>query len=552
VYNENDVDVSLVRLFTARIELGEFDAEAQVPWVTAARQRLAPGTWTNADTNNAVTETPQRLALARSVAEQSIVLLKNQATAGGRPLLPLSVPATGAYRVAVVGSYANPSSMYLGGYSSIQGAPGVANEVNGYQGLAAAIRAINPEATVDHLPGTVPGDINTVDSASVAAAAGYDAVIVYAGTDNTTGSEAKDRTSLDLPGAQASLISQVAAANPHTVVYLETLGQVDLAGFAGTVPAILWSSYNGQQKGAALADVLTGATNPSGHLPFSWYANLNQLPAIGDYGLRPTATTLGRTYQYFTGDVTYPFGYGLSYTTFRYADLRVDRSRVDADGEIRVSVDVTNTGARAGADVIQVYATTPDAPAALQRPKKRLAAFQKVSLQPHRTRRLTFTVKIADLAFFDQSANHFQVDQGRYGLQLGSSSADTDVQQQAFVIVTGTLHPTPAVVTAKPVMAGDAAQGIAQRVFFPAGSRIDPQLTVALRDETVIGYGTLGHSTPLPAGMRIRYDSDHPDVVSAGRAGLRTRHSGVATVTVTVSYRGGTARGSFVVLVPRS
>jgi beta-glucosidase len=402
---------------------------------------------------------------------------------------------------------------------------------------------------VDFLPGTTPGNINAVDPASVAAAAGYDAVVVYAGTDQSTATEGRDRTSLALPGAQAELISQVAAANPHTIVYLETLGQVDLSSFASGAPAIVWSSYNGQQKGAALADVLTGAVNPSGHLPFTWYANLNQLPTIGDYGIRPTATTLGRTYQYYTGDVTYPFGYGLSYTSFRYSDPRVDRTRVDADGEIRVIVGVANTGAVPGSDVVQLYVTTPDAPAALERPTKRLAGFQKVSLRPRETKWLTFTVKVADLAFFDQSGNRFQVDQGRYGLQLASSSADTDVRQQAFVTVTGTLHPIPAVVTAKPVMAGDAAQGIVQRVIFPVSSPIDPQLTVALSDESLAGYVTRGQSTPLPAGMRISYDSDHPDVVSAGPDGLRTRHSGVATVTMTVRYHGGVAKGSFVVLV---
>ena len=141
VYNEGDVDTSVVRLFTARIETGEFDAENSVPWVRAARARLAPGTWTNSDANNAVTETPDRLALDQKVADQSLVLLKNSGN-----LLPLKVPAKGAYRVAVMGAYANPSSLYLGGYSSNQGAPGVAKEVNAYQGVKAAIQKIDPAA----------------------------------------------------------------------------------------------------------------------------------------------------------------------------------------------------------------------------------------------------------------------------------------------------------------------------------------------------------------------------------------------------------------------
>ncbi|MFD0522608.1 glycoside hydrolase family 3 C-terminal domain-containing protein [Paractinoplanes durhamensis] len=522
IYNENDVDVSLVRLLTARIATGEFDAEAQVPWVAAARARLAPGTWTNADTNAAVTETPERLAMAREVAGESTVLLKND-----RGLLPLRVPATGAYRVAVIGTYANPPTMYLGGYSSIQGSAGVAKSVTTYAGVRAAVLAANPDATVDYLPASDP-----------AAAAGYDVVIVHAGTDDTTAREAHDRADLALPGGQAELIAQVVAANPRTVVYLETVGQVDLPP---GVPAVLWSSYNGQQKGAALADVLTGAVNPSGHLPFTWYADLAQLPPIGDYAIRPTATTLGRTYQYFTGDVTYPFGHGLSYTRFRYGNVRVDRHRVDADGTILVSADVTNVGRTTGADVAQLYVRTP---AAADRPKQRLAGFRKITLRPGQTSQVTFRVSVPSLAYFDEAAGRYRVDPGRYELRVADSSAGRG--SRANVAVTGTLHAVPEVVTPRPVAVGDAALGISQRVVFGTGSRIDPQLTVSLTDETLAGYRTLGDSTPLPAGMRVRYTSNRPDVVSADLVALQP---GVATVTATVDYRGRTARGTFVVLV---
>lgn len=550
-YNENDVDVSVVRLFAARISLGEFDAEATVPWVAAARARLAPGTWTNSDANNAVTETPARLAMARSVADQSLVLLKNQNVAGKNgtsPLLPLQVRNSGSYKVAVIGQYANPTNMYLGGYSSNQGAAGVAKEVNGYNGLKTAIQKVNPGATVDFLPGT-SADFKTVDADSVAKAAGYDAVIVYAGTDAKTADEDTDRTSLALPGAQSSLISQVTAANKNTIVYLETMGAVDVTGFAKSVPALLWSSYNGQRKGDALADVVLGSYNPSGRLPFSWYADLSQLPAVGDYTIRPTATDAGRTYQYFTGNVSYPFGYGLSYASFKYSALKVDNKKVDANGNVKVSVKVTNTSAVDGTDVAQLYATTPDASAPLQRPIKRLETFQKVSLKAHQSKRITLTVAVPKLAFFNQTANRYEVDRGRYGLQVASSSAASAVAQQAIITVSGSLKPTPAVVTAKPVAQGDTAKGIAQRVYFPANTAIDPQLTVSLSDESIFGYITLGQSTQLPDGMTVKYSTNRSSVVSvkSGRTALRTSHSGVATVTATVSYHGKTATGTFVV-----
>jgi len=551
-YNIGDVDTSLVRLFTARIETGEFDAEAEVPWVARARAELGGTTWVNSNANNAVTETPQRLEQARESADQSLVLLKNSAPAGGRgPLLPLKVPSSGPYRLAVIGYFAHPQSLYLGGYSSIQAAAGAANNVDSYQGIKAAVQAIDPSAQVDYYPGVTGGttaaSLTTVDQASVAAAKNYNAVVVVVGTDSTTGSEGNDRTTLALPGAQASMIQQVEAANPDTIVYMETMGEVDTSPFQASTPALLWSSYNGQRQGQALADVLLGRADPSGHLPFTWYASQSQIPPITDYGIRPTATTDGRTYMYFTGDVTWPFGYGLSYADFRYSHLAVSRGHVDANGSVTVSADVTDTSPVAGSTVAQLYATTPGAPAALQRPAKRLEGFQKVALGPGQTRRVSFTVKVPDLAFFNETANRYQVDDGLYGLQLGTSSAD--IAQQGFLDVTGALRPVPSEVTAQPVMPGDAASGVAQRVFFPVGASITPEVTVSLSDQSLWGYITKGQSTPLPAGMTVRYTSDRPDVVSAGRAGsvLRAVGAGPATVTVTVRYHGRAATGTFVV-----
>jgi beta-glucosidase len=544
IYNAGDVDVSLVRLFTARIRTGEFDAEAQVPWVRAARARLAPGTWTNSDANGAVTETADRLALDQRVAGQSLVLLKNTAVNGAK-VLPLRVPHSGAYRVAVMGAYANPSSLYLGGYSSNQGPAGAAKEVNAYQGVKAAIQQIDGAATVDFYPGVTGTKLDTVDPASVAAAKNYDAVIVVAGTDASTADEDSDRKTLALPGAQSSLISQVAAQNPRTVVYLETMGQVDVGDFQGQVPAMLWSSYNGQRQGAALADVLLGAVNPSGRLPFSWYRGLDQLPAIGDYAIRPSATSPGRTYMYFTGDVTYPFGYGLSYSDFTYSHLRTART-ADANGTLRVTADVTNHGSAAGDTVPQLYVSTPFAPASAQRPIKRLVAFDKVTVAPHRTKRISMTVRVPAFAFYDEAAGKYKVDPGTYELQLGASSAS--IAARASVRVGGTLRPAPSVLTAKPVQTGDAAQGVVQRVMFDRNIAVDPQLTVSMGDGSLFGYVTRGASVALPKGLTVTYRSDRPQVVSAGRT-IRTAGPGVATVTATVHYNGKSASTTFVVHV---
>jgi beta-glucosidase len=550
-YNIGDVDTSLVRLFTARIETGEFDAESQVPWVAKARAALGGVPWTN-NPDSAITETPQRLRLAQNTADQSIVLLKNSAPAsGGNPLLPLKIPSTGPYKLAVMGYFAHPQSLYLGGYASIQTGPGAANNVDAYDGIKAAVQKINPDAQVDFYPGVTGGTtaatLTTVDAASVAAAKNYNAVVVVIGTDSSTGSEGNDRTSLAAPGAQASMISQIEAANPNTIVYMETMGDVDTSSFLSATPALLWSSYNGQRQGAALADVLLGTADPSGHLPFTWYADQNQLPPITDYTLQPTATTDGRTYMYFTGSVTWPFGYGLSYTDFRYSHLRVNRGNVNANGRVTVSADVTNTGNVAGATVAQLYAATPGAPASMQLPDKRLESFRKVELAPGQTKHITFTVSAPELSFFSDAANKYVAYDGQYALQLGSSSSD--IAQQALITVRGALDPVPSVVTVQAVTPGDAAQGVVQRVFFTAGATIAPEITVSLSDQSLVGYVTKGESTPLPPGMTVRYSTDHPDVVSVSHGGtvLTAVGTGPATITATVRYHGATATGSVVV-----
>jgi beta-glucosidase len=550
-YNIGDVDTSLVRLFTARIETGEFDAESTVPWVNKARAELGGTTWTNSPANEAITETAQRLQQAQESADQALVLLKNSKPAGSsNPLLPLKIPSSGPYKLAVVGYFAHPQSLYLGGYSSIQSGQGAANNVDSYEGIEAAVQAINPDAQVDFYPGVTGGTtaarLTTVDPASIAAAKDYNAVVAVVGTDASTGTEGVDRTSLALPGAQASMVSQLEAANPNTIVYMETMGDVDTSPFLSTTPALLWSSYNGQRQGAALADVLLGKVDPSGHLPFTWYGNQDQLPPTTDYTLQPTATTDGRTYMYFTGDVSWPFGYGLSYAKFQYSHLTTSTNHVNANGSVTVSADVTNTSRVAGATVVQLYASTPGAPASLQLPDKRLETFKKISLRPGQTERVTFTVSVPDLAFFSDSANKYQAYDGLFDLQLSTSSSD--IALQAPIRVSGVLDPTPSTVTVQPVLPGDAAADVAQQVFFPVGSTIVPQLTVALSDDSLYGYIVKGQSTPLPRGLTVRYSSDRPGTVRVGPGGsLRAVVAGPATITATVKYRGKTVTGTFVV-----
>ncbi|MBV8998678.1 MAG: glycoside hydrolase family 3 C-terminal domain-containing protein, partial [Solirubrobacterales bacterium] len=571
-FNVNDMDTSLVRLYAARMQLGEFDNVANEPWVKAARAQLPPGTWTNSDANNAVTETPARLQLARKVADRGFVLLKNAGTTlkngTSGTVLPMHVPSSGPFKVAVIGYLANPTprgevgstgaaagAMYLGGYASDQGAPGNANEVTPYQGLKKAIQAINPSATVDFYNGftgtpTNASQLTTIDQNAVNAAANYDYVIVYTGTDDSTANEFVDRTTMALPGVQADLINAVAAKNPNTAAVIESIGQVDVDSFRDNVPSLLWTSYNGQRKGDALADVVLGNYNPSGHLPFTWYENASDLPALDDYSIRPSSSSMGRTYMYYRGPESFPFGYGLSYTSFKTSNLRVDRSNLDANGAFHVSVDVTNTGSVAGKDLVQLYISTPDAPASMQLPIKRLEGFQQVELDPGQTKSVTLTVSVPKLAFFNQSSNRYEVYDGRYGVEIASSTADSDILAQRDVTVSGGLTPVPSVLTAQPTMLGDAQRGIQSRVIYPENATVIPQLTVSMNDESLFGFIEPGQSKRFPAGMRFTFSSDHPDVVAVEWGStIRTLRNGVATITAKVTYRGVTRSTQFVVRV---
>lgn len=558
-FTENDVDTSLVRLFTARMKLGEFDDANNVSWITSARQRVPQGTWTNSNSNNAVTETPERLAMAKEVGEKSIVLLKNNETTkkdgSNGKLLPVKVPASGSFNVAVIGYFANPGSIYLGGYSSVQGAAGAAKEINAYNGIKNAVTAINPNATVNYYKGFTDTSTNAsallnVDPAAVDAAKDADLVIVYAGTDSGTAGESSDRRDISLPGAQASLIQQVGQANPNTIAVLETVGQVEVTSFEPSVSAMVWSCFNGERKGDALADVLLGNYNPSGRLPFIWYQSNSQIPDIADYTLRPTDTNPGRTYMYSKEALSYPFGYGLSYTNFSYSNLKVDNKSLTANDTFNVSVDVTNNGTVDGNEVAELYVNTPDADAALQRPIKRLEGFQKVYLKAGETKTVNMSVKVADLAFFDEAQNKYVVDNGRYGIQISKSSADNDIQLQDFVQITGALNPVLNVVTVKPTQEGDQTQDIPQRVYFDKNKVVIPQITAAMNDETLYGYIEKGKSKPLPEGMTVSYTSSRPSVVSVDDKGvIKTVAGGVATITAAVTYQGVSKTADFVVYV---
>jgi beta-glucosidase len=192
------------------------------------------------------------------------------------------------------------------------------------------------------------------------------------------------------------------------------------------LPAILHMTHNAQEMGTAIAEVLFGDYNPGGRLVETWPKSLDQVPAMMDYDIRH-----GRTYMYFRGDPLYPFGYGLSYTTFRYSKLRVSGGRLAANGKVTVSVDVTNTGTRTGDEVVQLY--VKHLKSAVDRPAKELRGFRRVTLGPDETKTVEIPLAADALAYWDTGRKRWALEQGEVELMVGGSSADTKLSKTLHV-----------------------------------------------------------------------------------------------------------------------
>jgi beta-glucosidase len=229
------------------------------------------------------------------------------------------------------------------------------------------------------------------------------------------GREGRDREIITL--AQEQLIKQVYAVNPKTVVILVSSFPFAINWTESNIPAILHMAHSSQDEGTALASVLFGDYNPGGRLVTTWPKSVDQLPAMMDYDIRH-----GRTYMYFKGDPLYPFGYGLSYTTFSYANLKSSSPTLASDSAITVSVDVTNTGSRTGDEVVQLY--VKHLKSSVQRPDEELKGFQRVTLKPNETRTVQIPLKAANLAFWDEKQAQFKVEADRVKLMIGNSSRD--------------------------------------------------------------------------------------------------------------------------------
>lgn len=369
-------------------------------------------------------EAPEHLAAARDVARKSIVLLKNTGS-----LLPLDPKVR---RIAVIGWLAGDKDTPLGNWRG-QARPDSA--ISLLEGIRAAV---SPRTVVDYAEGAkvtigdrhafMDSQYNTTDRsgfrAAVAAARKADVVVLALGEDAWQTGEGRSQTDIGLKGLQQELFAAVSAANPRTVVVLMNGRPLVLGPVAEQAPALVEAWHLGSQAGHAIADVLFGQYNPSGKLPASFPRTVGQCPIY--YAHKNTGRPIpgdGRVFwSHYTDTLNtplFPFGFGLSYTTFQLSAPRLSATAIGPRDTLQVTATVTNTGSRAGAEVVQLY--TRDLVGSETRPVKELKGFRKIELQPGESREVVFPLTSADLAYF-APRGRWEAEPGEFQVFVGNSS----------------------------------------------------------------------------------------------------------------------------------
>ncbi len=408
----SEIDQALRRKFRIEIKLGLLDPPGMVPYTAIRQTGDQPAPWNTAHDRSV----SQKLAL------ESVVLLKNQ-----NNFLPLD--RSKIHSIAVIGPLADVvHGDWYGGTPPYAVTPleGIRSEVG-------------PYVRINYVPYNSPQD----EVAAVQAARNSDVAIVVIGNDPTCGDqgqawvntpdggntlpcttpsdgrEGRDRESIHL--AQEQIAKQIFYVNPRTVEILVSSFPFAINWSQANLPAILHMAQSSQDEGTALAKVLFGDADPGGHLVDTWPSSASQLPPLMDYDIRD-----GHTYMYFKGQPLYPFGFGLSYTTFKYSNLRAGSSHLAKDGAITISVDVANTGQRAGDAVVQLYVHYPHS--AVARPGEELEGFQRVSVPTGQSKTVQIALPAQRLAYWDNHAQALKVEATTIVLMAGDSSADLPLQ----------------------------------------------------------------------------------------------------------------------------
>jgi beta-glucosidase len=383
-----DVDRALARVLRVGFRLGAFDPPEMNPYSKITAD---------------IIRSPEHLKLSLQTALESMTLLSNR-----NNFLPLK--KENLKSVAVIGP-AGDAAFETGNY---YGTP--ARKVTPVQGLK---EALGPDVKVEYEQGS--GFTEVADPALIARAADLarrsDVAIVFLGTNLRVEAEGRDRRDLNLPGAQEQLLEAVYTANPKTILVLMNAGPLAVTWANDHLPAILDAWYPGEAGGTAIAQVLLGDYNPGGHLPYTVYANLDGVPPQNEYDV-----SKGFTYLYFKGVPLYPFGHGLSYTQFKYSDLKLSQAKAATTGKIEVSFDLQNAGSRAGSEVAQLY--VHQMKSNVVQPIKSLRGFQRVMLEPGETKHITISLPASQLSYYDVLTHKFIVAPGMFKVMIGSSAED--------------------------------------------------------------------------------------------------------------------------------
>jgi len=415
--SEAAIDRAVRRLFTARFRLGMFDPPEMVPYAQIPIE---------------VNDSPDHRALALQAARESVVLLKNE-----YDLLPLNKDIKS---IAIIGPNADSVEVLLGNY---YGMPSRA--VTPLEGIQAKVP---PGTEVLHAQGCDVIDESTGGyAAAVAMAERADVVIFVAGiSQRIEGEEGQregvsggmrskgDRTDLGLPRVQGELLKAIHATGIPVVVVLINGSALSVNWAGAHVPAIVEAWYPGEEGGTAIADVLFGDYNPGGRLPVTFYQAVEDLPPFEDYRME------GRTYRYFRGEPLFPFGYGLSYTTFAYRNLQLS-ARAIAPGEtLTIGVDVQNVGERAGDEVVQLYVS--DVAASVPVPIRQLRDFERIHLAPGETKTVTFMLTPRQLSLIDDEGRRM-IEPGEFQVAVGGrqpspedfANRGTEVLVETFEVI---------------------------------------------------------------------------------------------------------------------
>jgi beta-glucosidase len=401
---EAEIDELLRPKFRVTIRLGLLDPAEMVPYSAI---KDSPEPW-NTDKDKDV---------SKKIALESVVLLKNE-----KDFLPLKKESIKS--IAVIGPLADTIAWdWYGGTPPYKVTP--------LDGIKAAV---GPNVKVNYAADeTGNAAVNAAKNSDIAVVVignsptcgpdmAHDWYSTYEGggytlpcTNPSDGREGRDRESITT--SEEQLVKQVYEVNKRTVVILVSSFPLAINWTQENVPAILHVAHSSQDEGTALAQVLFGDYNPGGHLVETWPKSLDQLPPMMDYNIRD-----GKTYMYFKGEPLYPFGFGLSYTTFKYSNLKTSAPQVANGGTITVSVDVTNIGSRAGDAVVQLY--VKHVRSKVVRPREELKGFLRVTVQPNETKTVQIPLKASTLAYWDEKLHDFRVETEPVKVMVGNSSVD--------------------------------------------------------------------------------------------------------------------------------